>query len=114
VIIKIFPVSGFISKWKRFSFSEAFAPYQSWIFSTRKWTAAHGMIWYMYIEEEPPRLTQSATKGIGLHKLTIVALKIASLLRYLCRKSRRGTADRSATVAAKPTAAAGVIFGINL
>jgi hypothetical protein len=72
------------------------------------------MVWYMDIEEEPPRLTQLAIGKHELKELTIVALKTASRFRYLCRKSRRGSTDRSATVAAKPTAVADVIFGMNL
>jgi hypothetical protein len=44
-------------------------------------------------------------------ELTVVAEKMCSRPRYLCRKSRTGLAERLATVAASARAAAGVILG---
>jgi hypothetical protein len=72
------------------------------------------MVWYMDLEEKAPRLKRSVDGEYGLDRLTVVALNTTSRFRYLCRKSRTVTADRSATVAAKATAAADVIFGMNL
>jgi hypothetical protein len=44
--------------------------------------------------------------------LTVVALKIGSRLRYLCKKSLTGIADRSVHVAAKVKGATGVMSGM--
>lgn len=48
------------------------------------------------------------------NELTVDALNMCSLSKYLCRKSRTGIVDRDAQVAAKTTAPAEVMFGIYL
>jgi len=68
----------------------------------------------MDLKEKAPCLEESVNEMYDIGALTVVALKTTSRFRYLCRKSRTVTADRSATVAANPTAAADVGFGMNL
>ena len=68
----------------------------------------------MEFEEEAPSLKQSVNGEHGVDGRTVVAPNTTSRFRYLCKKSRRVTADRSATVAAKHTAAADVRLGMNL
>jgi len=72
------------------------------------------MIWYVNLEEEAPCLRESVNEMYDILTLTVVALNTTSRFRYRCKKSRTVTADRSATVAAKPTAAADVRLGMNL
>ena len=114
VVIEIFLITRMMSEWQRFGVAEAFAAYQSCIFSARKWSAAHCMIWYVNLEEKAPCLRESVNGMYGIFTLTVVALNTTSRFRYRCKKSRTTTADRSATVAAKATAAADVRLGINL
>jgi hypothetical protein len=50
----------------------------------------------------------------AVYLLTIEALKMCSLPRYLCRKSRIGIAERCVQVAASTIAPADVMLGMNI